>query len=159
MMMETALPQRSARHARKSAETDISLSLTLDGSGTTDIQTGFGMLDHMLTLTAFWAGMDLHLRCRGDLHIDAHHSAEDIGLVLGQAVLEALGDRVGIARVGYGRVPMDEALSDVTIDLSGRPGWNGAVTSSCPRSSPVRKKTSGGSFTRPLPAAPAATCM
>ena len=120
MMMEATLPQRSARHARKSAETDISLSLTLDGSGKTDIQTGFGMLDHMLTLTAFWAGMDLHLRCRGDLHIDAHHSAEDIGLVLGQAVLEALGDRVGIARVGYGRVPMDEALSDVTIDLSGR---------------------------------------
>ena len=127
MMMEATLPQRSARHARKSAETDISLSLTLDGSGKTDIQTGFGMLDHMLTLTAFWAGMDLHLRCQGDLHIDAHHSAEDIGLVLGQAVLEALGDRVGIARVGYGRVPMDEALSDVTIDLSGRPWleWRG----------------------------------
>ena len=78
MMMEATLPQRSARHARKSAETDISLSLTLDGSGKTDIQTGFGMLDHMLTLTAFWAGMDLHLRCQGDLHIDAHHSAEDI---------------------------------------------------------------------------------
>ena len=108
MMMEATLPQRSARHARKSAETDISLSLTLDGSGKTDIQTGFGMLDHMLTLTAFWAGMDLHLRCQGDLHIDAHHSAEDIGLVLG-------------------RVPMDEALSDVTIDLSGRPWleWRG----------------------------------
>ena len=64
MMMEATLPQRSARHARKSAETDISLSLTLDGSGKTDIQTGFGMLDHMLTLTAFWAGMDLRLRCR-----------------------------------------------------------------------------------------------
>ena len=127
MMMEATLPQRSARHARKSAETDISLSLTLDGSGKTDIQTGFGMLDHMLTLTAFWAGMDLHLRCRGDLHIDAHHSAEDIGLVLGQAVLEALGDRVGIARVGYGRVPMDEALSEVTLDISGRPWleWHG----------------------------------
>ena len=124
--METALPQRSARHARKSAETDISLSLTLDGSGTTDIQTGFGMLDHMLTLTAFWAGMDLHLRCRGDLHIDAHHSAEDIGLVLGQAVLEALGT-AWASPVGYGRVPMDEALSDVTIDLSGRPWleWRG----------------------------------
>ena len=87
-----------------------------------DIQTGFGMLDHMLTLTAFWAGMDLHLRCRGDLHIDAHHSAEDIGLVLGQAVLEALGDRVGIARVGYGRVPMDEALILCAVDISGRGG-------------------------------------
>lgn len=113
-------PRRSARQ-RASAETRISLELVLDGQGRTDIHTGFGLLDHMLALTAFWAGMDLTLRCDGDLHVDAHHSVEDTGLVLGQALLEALADRAGIARVGYGRVPMDEALSEVTVDLSGRP--------------------------------------
>ena len=118
---------RQASHSRTSTETRISLELRLDGSGTTDIKTGFGLLDHMLTLTMFWAGMDLHLRCEGDLHIDAHHSAEDIGIVLGRALEQALGDKAGIARVGYGRVPMDEALAEVTLDLSGRPWleWRG----------------------------------
>lgn len=118
---------RQSQHSRKSNETDISLKLVLDGSGKTSINTGFGMLDHMLTLTFFWANMDLELTCKGDLHIDAHHSAEDVGLVLGAALLEALGDRKGIARVGYGRVPMDEALAEVTLDLSGRPWleWRG----------------------------------
>ncbi|MBQ4567719.1 MAG: imidazoleglycerol-phosphate dehydratase HisB [Desulfovibrio sp.] len=118
---------RQASQSRTSTETRISLELRLDGSGTTDIKTGFGLLDHMLTLTMFWAGMDLHLRCEGDLHIDAHHSAEDIGIVLGRALEQALGDKAGIARVGYGRVPMDEALAEVTLDLSGRPWleWRG----------------------------------
>lgn len=118
---------RQSQHSRTSNETDISLKLVLDGSGKTNISTGFGMLDHMLTLTMFWANMDLELTCKGDLHIDAHHSAEDVGLVLGAALLEALGDRKGIARVGYGRVPMDEALAEVTLDLSGRPWleWRG----------------------------------
>ena len=118
---------RQSQHNRKSNETDISLKLDLDGSGKTSISTGFGMLDHMLTLTMFWANMDLELTCKGDLHIDAHHSAEDVGIVLGTALLEALGDRKGIARVGYGRVPMDEALAEVTLDLSGRPWleWRG----------------------------------
>ncbi len=118
---------RQSQHSRKSNETDISLKLNLDGSGKTSISTGFGMLDHMLTLTMFWANMDLELTCKGDMHIDAHHSAEDVGLVLGAALLEALGDRKGIARVGYGRVPMDEALAEVTLDLSGRPWleWRG----------------------------------
>ena len=118
---------RNAERSRRSAETDITLRLVLDGEGKVDVQTGFGLLDHMLTLTFFWAGMDLHLRCRGDMHIDAHHSAEDTALVLGQALLDALGDRKGIERVGHGRVPMDEALADVTLDLSGRPWleWRG----------------------------------
>ena len=118
---------RQASQARTSSETRITLELRLDGSGTTDIKTGFGLLDHMLTLAMFWAGMDLHLRCEGDLHIDAHHSAEDIGIVLGRALEQALGDKAGIARVGYGRVPMDEALAEVTLDLSGRPWleWRG----------------------------------
>lgn len=124
----TATPApRSAAHRRSSAETTIDLTLTLDGSGKTAIDTGFGMLDHMLTLMIFWAEMDLQLVCRGDLHVDAHHTVEDIGLCLGAALRDALGDRVGIARVGYGRVPMDEALADVTLDLSGRPWleWRG----------------------------------
>ena len=120
-------PQRVAEQARTSAETAINLRLNLDGTGKTQVNTGFGLLDHMLTLTAFWAGMDLRLDCKGDLQVDAHHTAEDVGLTLGKALLEALGDRVGIARVGYGRVPMDEALAEVTVDLSGRPWleWRG----------------------------------
>ena len=118
---------RQCSQSRNSNETSISLRLSLDGSGVTDIRTGFGLLDHMLTLTMFWAGMDLHLRCEGDLHIDAHHSTEDVGLVLGRALEQALGDRKGIVRVGYGRVPMDEALAEVTVDISGRPWleWRG----------------------------------
>ena len=118
---------REAAQERHSAETRISLRLNLDGEGKTRIQTGFGLLDHMLTLAMFWAGMDLQLSCQGDLNVDAHHSVEDVGLTLGRALLQALGDRAGIARVGYGRVPMDEALSEVTVDLSGRPWleWRG----------------------------------
>ena len=118
---------RTSTQERKSAETDIRLSLNIDGQGKTDVKTGFGMLDHMLTLTAFWAGMDLHLVCEGDMEVDAHHTTEDVGLLFGKALLEALGDKAGIARVGYGRVPMDEALAEVTVDLSGRPWleWRG----------------------------------
>ncbi len=118
---------RRAEIVRTTKETDIRVSLCLEGSGNIDVQTGVGMLDHMLTLTAFWAGIDLHVSCKGDTHIDAHHSAEDVGLCLGQAMLQALGDRAGIARVGQGRVPMDEALADVTMDISGRPWleWRG----------------------------------
>lgn len=118
---------RTASLTRRTNETDISLSLALEGEGRTDIHTGVGLLDHMLTLTAFWAGFDLRLSCVGDTHIDAHHSAEDTGLCLGQTLAQALGDRQGIARVGHGRVPMDEALADVTVDISGRPWleWRG----------------------------------
>lgn len=118
---------RKATHMRKSNETSIDLTLVLDGAGKTDIKTGFGMLDHALTLLAFWGGMDLSLTCSGDMHVDAHHTVEDVGLSLGNGLLDALGDRQGIERVGYGRVPMDEALADVTIDISGRPWlvWRG----------------------------------
>jgi imidazoleglycerol-phosphate dehydratase len=118
---------RTASIQRHSAETDITLSLTVDGSSQIAVSTGYGMLDHMLTLAFFWAGMDLNLSCKGDLHVDAHHSAEDVALCLGQALAQALGERKGIARVGYGRVPMDEALCEVTIDISGRPWleWRG----------------------------------
>ena len=91
---------RTSTQERKSAETDIRLELNIDGQGITDVKTGFGLLDHMLTLTAFWAGMDLRLVCEGDMEVDAHHTTEDVGLLLGKALLEALGDRAGIARVG-----------------------------------------------------------
>ena len=118
---------RSASITRTTSETDITLRLVLDGAGEVRVETGFGMLDHMLTLMAFWGGFDLHVTCKGDLHIDAHHTAEDVALCLGQALAEALGDRKGINRVGSARVPMDEALADVTLDISGRPWleWRG----------------------------------
>ena len=112
---------RTGHVARTTAETDIDLTLCLEGSGKTSVATGFGLLDHMLTLTAFWAGFDLSLTCKGDTHIDAHHSAEDIALCLGQAFALAVGDRTGIARVGFARVPMDEALGFCALDISGRP--------------------------------------
>ena len=112
---------RTASIQRTTAETDIALSLTLDGTGNVSVKTGYGFADHMVTLLAFWAGFDLTLECRGDLDVDAHHTVEDVALCLGQAILEALGDRKGIARVGSAKVPMDESLADVAIDLSGRP--------------------------------------
>lgn len=113
--------KRSAQVSRKTKETDINLTLTLDGESQVSVQTGFGLADHMLTLMSFWAGFDLQLTCQGDMEIDAHHTLEDVGLSLGKAIAQALGDRKGIARVGAARVPMDEALADVCIDFSGRP--------------------------------------
>lgn len=115
------MSSRTARIERKTAETDVAVSLCLDGEGRTRCDTGYAFADHMLTLFGFWAGFDLEVACKGDLAVDAHHSLEDVGLVLGQAILSAAGDRTGIARVGSARVPMDEALAEVTVDLSGRP--------------------------------------
>lgn len=105
---------------RTTKETQITLSLDVDGTGATSITTGFGFADHMLDLMAHWAGFDLTVSCTGDMHIDAHHSLEDVALCLGSALAGALGDRKGIARVGQSKVPMDEALTEVVIDLSGR---------------------------------------
>ncbi len=119
MMSEDAI--RSAKLSRSTGETSVRLELLLDGTGQTTVSTGFGMLDHMITLLAFWARFDLNLTCSGDMHVDAHHTTEDVALCLGKALREALGDRKGIARAGWARVPMDEALADVTVDLSGRP--------------------------------------
>lgn len=118
---------RSGTISRSTSETTIAVDLHLDGGGETHIETGLGLLDHMLTLAMFWGGFALRLSCRGDIHVDAHHSVEDTGLCLGQAFGQALGDRKGIVRVGYGRVPMDEALAEVTLDISGRPWleWRG----------------------------------
>lgn len=113
--------KRTATVKRATKETDISLTLTLEGEGRVAVDTGMGFADHMLTLAAFWAGFDLDLTCKGDLEIDSHHSLEDIGLCLGQALSEALGDKRGIVRVASAMVPMDEALARVVVDLSGRP--------------------------------------
>lgn len=118
---------RTATINRATSETTIALSLTIDGSGQVSVKTGFGMLDHMLTLLAFWADFDLTVTCSGDMHIDAHHTVEDVALCFGNALAQSLGDRKGINRVGTARVPMDEALADVTLDISGRPWleWRG----------------------------------
>lgn len=118
---------RSAEIKRESQETRIELRLLLDGTGQTQISTGLGLFDHMLALLAFWASFDLFLKCEGDIEIDSHHTMEDTGLVLGTAFRDALGDRKGIERTGFGRVPMDEALAEVSIDISGRPWleWRG----------------------------------
>jgi imidazoleglycerol-phosphate dehydratase len=115
------LQQRTARVERTTNETTITLTLNLDGQGRTSVKTGFGFADHMLDLLAHWARFDLDISCSGDMHIDAHHTIEDVGLCLGQALFDALGDSSGIARVGWARVPMDEALADIAVDLSGRP--------------------------------------
>ena len=120
-MSEQTLTPRQAALTRATTETSVNLCLCLDGMQDIKIDTGYGMLDHMLTLLSFWAGFDLSLQCKGDLHVDAHHTVEDVALCLGQAVDAALGDRKGIARTGFAKVPMDEAIADVSIDLSGRP--------------------------------------
>lgn len=112
---------RQATITRQTGETDIRATLTLDGQGTVDVSTGIGFLDHLLTALARHAGFDLDLTCRGDLHVDDHHTAEDCGLALGQALDGALGERRGIARFGWAFAPMDEALARAAIDLSGRP--------------------------------------
>jgi imidazoleglycerol-phosphate dehydratase len=118
---------RAATLTRKTAETDISLQLTLDGTGRTDIATGIGFFDHMLTALGRHGLFDLAIAAQGDLHIDAHHTMEDTGIVLGQALRQALGEKRGITRFGQASVPMDEALVDVAIDLSGRAHLTWAV--------------------------------
>lgn len=112
---------RTAEINRKTKETYITASLNLDGSGDTDIVTGIGFFNHMLTAFAFHGGMDLTLKSDGDLYVDGHHTVEDVGIVLGKAFKEALGDMKGIARYGTAFIPMDEALGFASIDISGRP--------------------------------------
>jgi imidazoleglycerol-phosphate dehydratase len=117
---------RRAEIARATAETEIRISLDLDGSGTHAIATGVGFLDHMLTALARHSLVDMEIAAKGDLHIDDHHTTEDVGIVLGQAIRAALGDKRGIRRYGHALLPMDEALAEAAIDISGRPflAWN-----------------------------------
>ena len=112
---------RRAEIERKTAETQISIKLNLDGEGKCDIATGIGFLDHMLTLLAKHSFMDLTVKAKGDLEVDSHHTVEDIGIVLGEALQEALGDKAGIHRYGNCFIPMDETLAQVCLDFSGRP--------------------------------------
>lgn len=112
---------RKARCQRKTRETDIQVVLDLDGTGKTSISTGIGFLDHMLELLGRHALVDLEVEAKGDTHVDYHHTVEDIGLVLGQALDRALGSRRGISRYGWSIVPMDEALAWAAVDLGGRP--------------------------------------
>ena len=113
---------RSGNISRKTHETQIEVSIDLDGKGTSKLNTGIGFLDHMLDQIARHGMIDLTVQAKGDLHIDAHHTVEDIGIVMGQAFNKAIGDKKGIKRYGYAYVPLDEALSRVVLDISGRPG-------------------------------------
>ncbi len=119
--MNTFAP-RTATVERNTKETQIKVSINLDGTGKADLQTGVPFLDHMLDQLARHGMMDVMVHANGDLHIDAHHTVEDIGITLGQAFKQAAGDKAGIYRYGHSYVPLDEALSRVVIDLSGRPG-------------------------------------
>lgn len=123
---------RSAQVTRKTAETQITVALDLDGTGRSQLATGIGFFDHMLDQIARHGLIDLSVQAQGDLHIDGHHTVEDVGITLGQALAQAIGDKKGIRRYGHAYVPLDEALSRVVIDFSGRPGleWNVPFTRS-----------------------------
>ena len=114
--------QRTAEVNRQTAETRITVKLNLDGTGQSRLHTGIGFFDHMLDQIARHGMLDLEIQAEGDLHIDGHHTVEDVGIAFGQAVHQAVGDKKGIRRYGHAYVPLDEALSRVVIDLSGRPG-------------------------------------
>lgn len=116
------LAERTARVERNTAETQITVEVNLDGAGHAELATGVPFLDHMLDQVARHGMLDLVIRAKGDLHIDGHHTVEDVGITLGQALRAALGDKKGILRFGYAYVPLDEALSRAVVDLSGRPG-------------------------------------
>lgn len=112
---------RKSEISRNTSETCVFVSMDLDGTGMTDISTGIGFLDHMLILLGKHGGLDLKVQCKGDLYVDGHHTVEDLGIVLGQALQKALGDKRGIRRYGSARIPMDESLVSVDLDISGRP--------------------------------------
>jgi imidazoleglycerol-phosphate dehydratase len=120
--MNPTEPPRTAQVERVTKETSIAVTVNLDGTGRSELITGVPFLDHMLDQVARHGLIDLTVNAKGDLHIDGHHTVEDIGITLGQAVRQALGDKAGLTRYGYAYVPLDEALSRAVIDLSGRPG-------------------------------------
>ena len=130
MYKQALVTMRSAEIKRKTTETDVDVSLDLDGTGVYDIKTGIGFLDHMLEQLSKHSLIDMKLRVSGDLHIDMHHTTEDSGIAIGQALSKALGERRGIRRYAHAYLPMDEAMSRAAIDVSGRPYliWNVAFT-------------------------------
>ena len=119
--LSTPLP-RTSEVSRNTAETQITVKVNLDGTGKASLSTGIGFFDHMLDQIARHGLIDLDIQAKGDLHIDGHHTVEDVGITLGQAVAQAVGDKKGLRRYGHAYVPLDEALSRVVIDFSGRPG-------------------------------------
>ena len=119
---ENLLNSRTAVISRNTAETKITVKLNLDGTGQANLSTGIGFFDHMLDQIARHGLIDLDIQCVGDLHIDGHHTVEDVGITFGQAVAQAVGDKKGLRRYGHAYVPLDEALSRVVVDFSGRPG-------------------------------------
>ena len=125
--MSYPAPMRQAQVTRGTLETKIEVRLNLDGSGRSKLATGVGFFDHMLDQVARHGILDLEVAAKGDLHIDAHHTVEDVGITLGQAFAQAIGDKKGVRRYGHAYVPLDEALSRVVIDLSGRPGLEYSV--------------------------------
>ena len=120
--LTTNFAPRIAEVSRNTAETKITVKLNLDGTGQANLSTGIGFFDHMLDQIARHGLIDLEIQCVGDLHIDGHHTVEDVGITLGQAVAQAVGDKKGLRRYGHAYVPLDEALSRVVVDFSGRPG-------------------------------------
>ena len=120
--MTTTFSPRTAEVSRNTAETKITVKLNIDGTGQANLSTGIGFFDHMLDQIARHGLIDLDIQCVGDLHIDGHHTVEDVGITLGQAVAKAVGDKKGLRRYGHAYVPLDEALSRVVVDFSGRPG-------------------------------------
>ena len=132
--MKTTPPwNRRAEISRETSETAITVALGLDGEGRADIATGIGFLDHMLTALARHGLFDLKVRAKGDLHIDFHHTTEDVGIVMGQCLRQALGDKRGIRRYGAAVIPMDEALAETAVDISGRPFLAWSVTFAQPK--------------------------
>ncbi len=115
------MENRTAELHRQTKETDIHCRMNLDGAGTYDIDTGLGFLDHMLSHLSKHGRIDMIVKAKGDLQVDPHHTTEDVGIVLGECLLQALGDKKGIARYGYSSVPMEDAKADISLDLSGRP--------------------------------------
>jgi imidazoleglycerol-phosphate dehydratase len=126
--MSKSPPDRTATLSRQTKETKVELSLNLDGRGATSVHTGVGFFDHMLDLLGRHSLIDLAVTAEGDLEVDAHHTVEDVGIVLGQVLEEALGDKRGVYRYGWAIVPMDETLAQVALDLSGRPAFVYKVT-------------------------------
>jgi imidazoleglycerol-phosphate dehydratase len=121
-MTTTAMVERKAEVSRHTAETQIRVALNLDGTGVANLSTGIGFFDHMLDQIARHGLIDLTIEAKGDLHIDGHHTVEDVGITVGQAMAKAVGDKRGLRRYGHAYVPLDEALSRVVVDFSGRPG-------------------------------------
>jgi imidazoleglycerol-phosphate dehydratase len=130
---------RQATRTRSTKETSIEISIDLDGTGTTEISTGIPFYDHMLDQLGRHGGFDLRIAAKGDLHIDTHHTVEDVAITLGEAFAEALGDKAGIRRFASGRFPLDESLVDIALDLSGRPHveWHVEMPESLPLGSPA----------------------